>query len=163
VNIDALIFDLDGTLVCLPIDYEKLFDDFRKIMHVNDVRPFVDKISKLDSQTRHSIYIAWDQAEIAVARDSTVCSEGPMLYYQYESLPKALVTLQGRKAVALILERFHFSFDVIVTREDSLFRTDQLKLALTQLKVTDSNVLFVANTKGDEEAAKVVGCQFRRV
>jgi len=163
LSIEATIFDLDGTLVCLPIDYGSLFDTFRKIMNTNDVRPLVDKISKLDQQTRRNVYAAWDQAELAVAKDSTVCKEGSILYHEYSRKPKALVTLQGRKVVALILEHFHFSFDVTVTREDSLFRAEQLKLALAKLKAPEARILFVANTDGDAEAAKVVGCQFRRV
>jgi phosphoglycolate phosphatase-like HAD superfamily hydrolase len=163
LNVEATIFDLDGTLVCLPIDYDALFDTFRKIMNTNDVRPIVDKVSKLDSQTRLNVFAAWDEAELAVAKDSTVCKEGSILYHKYLKKPKALVTLQGRKAVAQILRCFHFSFDVVVTREDSLFRADQLKLAISKLKVAEANILFVGNTDGDSEAAKTVGCNFQMV
>ena len=74
--------------------------------------------------------------------------------------PKALVTLQGRNIVELIAKQLGFSFDVIVTREDTLFRTEQLQKAIIQLGVKSSNVLFVGNTEGDALAADRVGCHF---
>ncbi len=159
----AAIFDLDGTLVCLPIDYEKMFDEFKRIMHVNVVRPLVETLSRVDSHTRGEVFAAWDRAELAVARGSTVCTEGGMLYQQFKDKPKALVTLQGRDTVDIILECYDFKFDVIVTREDSLFRDEQLTLVLEKLKLPAPDVLFVGNADTDEAAAQKIGCQFHKV
>ncbi len=61
-----MVFDLDGTLVRLPIDYESLFEEFRRIMRVADVRPLVDTISRVDGRTRELVFGAWEKAELAV-------------------------------------------------------------------------------------------------
>ena len=50
-----------------------------------------------------------------------------------------------------------------MTREDSLFRVEQLTKAINLLEAEPKNVLFVGNTDGDATAAMSLGCQFMRV
>ncbi len=38
--IEAAIFDLDGTLVDIPIDYHMMLVEFKRILGVDEVRPF---------------------------------------------------------------------------------------------------------------------------
>jgi HAD superfamily hydrolase (TIGR01549 family) len=161
--IEAVIFDLDGTLVRLPIDYETLFNEFKRIMQVPEVRPIVDIISKLDGKTRQTIFEAWDRAEIAVEVNATINEEGMNAYRRFRDKRKVLVTLQGKAVVEEILKRHGLRFDFILTREDSLFRTKQLTKAINQLEADPRNVLFVGNTESDGAAAESVGCQFHRV
>jgi hypothetical protein len=51
----------------------------------------------------------------------------------------------------------------VVTREDSLDRTEQLKIAALKLGVSLRDILFIGNTESDSVAAKNVECQFLRV
>jgi HAD superfamily hydrolase (TIGR01549 family) len=161
--IEAVVFDLDGTLVRLPIDYRALFEEFKRIMHVNEVRPVVDTVSKTDEKTRAKVFAAWDKAELAVSGKITANEEGMKIYREIEETPKALVTLQGKAVVHAIEDHFGLNFDFVVTREDSLFRVDQLTKAINLLKAEPRNVLFVGNADGDAAAAKGLGCQFMRV
>jgi phosphoglycolate phosphatase-like HAD superfamily hydrolase len=55
------------------------------------------------------------------------------------------------------------SFKLVITREDSLDRVEQLKTALQRLGIDSQNALFVGNTEKDSAAAKDVRCQFMRV
>jgi HAD superfamily hydrolase (TIGR01549 family) len=159
----ATVFDLDGTLACLPINWEELFEELKKIMHVDVIRPLVDVVSRVDEKTRSEVFSTWDFAELAIFEKVTVCREGMKLYQETKGKPKALVTLQGKKVVEIIMERFGLSFDAIVTREDSLSRSQQLTIVSEKLKVPIKEVLFVGNADSDEAAAKKVGCQFLRV
>ena len=161
--IEAVVFDLDGTLVRLPIDYERLFEEFGKIMQMNEVRPIVDTVSRVDGETRVLVFKAWEKAELAVSANVTSNEEGMIILKTYAEKPKALVTLQGKAVVGLVLKQFGLAFDVVVTREDAIFRVDQLKKAISQLRADAKGVLFVGNTDGDEVAAAKVGCQFQRV
>jgi HAD superfamily hydrolase (TIGR01549 family) len=161
--IEAVIFDLDGTLVQLPINYEALFNEFRRIMQVPEVRPILDNISKLDGKTRETIFKAWDRAELAVEVNASSNEEGMSTYRRFRDKRKVLVTLQGKAVVEEIFKRYELKFDFIVTREDSLFRTIQLAKAISHLRAEPRNILFVGNAESDSDAAEKVGCQFQRV
>jgi HAD superfamily hydrolase (TIGR01549 family) len=161
--IEAVVFDLDGTLVNLPINYEELLGEFKEIMRVENVRPLVDTVSRVDDETRKRVFRAWDKAELAVSAKITVNEEGVKVYREYAEKSKALVTLQGRKAVDVIVGEFGLCFDVVVTREDSLSRSEQLLIAAEKLKVPAKDILFVGNADTDAAAAEKVGCQFLRV
>jgi phosphoglycolate phosphatase-like HAD superfamily hydrolase len=161
----AYVFDLDGTLFCLPINWEQLFTEFKRIMHADAIRPLVDTVSRLDDKTRREVFDTWDRAELAVFESVTPCGQGIKLYHEAEAKgkPKALVTLQGKRIVEVLTERFHLKFDAIVTREDSLFRADQLRKALEQLKTPAKETLFVGNAENDAAAAQKTGCMFQKV
>lgn len=161
--IDAVIFDLDGTLIDLPIDYSKLFEEFSKIMKTTIAHPITRAISKLDSHVKGEVFKVWDKAELAVLKNITPRTEGVTLYKQFSPKPKALVTMQGKAFVRNVLEPLDLRFDFIFTRENSLDRVKQLKLAAQKLHVQFQNVLFVGNTEDDKLAAEKVGCQYRGV
>jgi len=161
--IEAVIFDLDGTLIQLPIDYEKLFQRFRKIIKVSNLHPLADTVSKLDDKKRKEVFEVWDKAELAALAKMAINDEGIEIYKRFQQKPKALVTMQGKALVKAALERLELSFNAIFTREDSLSRVEQLKNAAQKLGTRIQNVLFVGNTENDFLAAKKVNCQFLRV
>jgi HAD superfamily hydrolase (TIGR01549 family) len=161
--IEAVIFDLDGTLIHLPIDYEKLFQEFKSIMHTGNVQPLTETISKLDKNTRQQVFRVWDKTELAAAANITINEQGIEIYKSFSQKPKALVTLQGKAVVKNIFAQLGLSFNVTVTREDSLNRAEQLEGAAEKLKTRFDSVLFVGNTENDSLAAAKVGCQFLRI
>jgi HAD superfamily hydrolase (TIGR01549 family) len=161
--IEAVVFDLDGTLVHLPIDYERLFEEFRRIMQVDDVHPLLEVVSKVDAATRGQVFKAWEKAERVASANLTVNQDGMKLYEEFAEKPKALVTMQGRTVVNAVLNRLGLAFDVTVTREDSLNRAEQLEVTVKKLGLLVENVVFVGNTDVDSAAAVKVGCQFLKV
>jgi phosphoglycolate phosphatase-like HAD superfamily hydrolase len=161
--IEAVIFDLDGTLVKLPINYEALFDEFKQIIRAPEVHPIVDTVARLDGKTKEMVFTEWERAELAVLGNVTANEEGMNIYRQFRGKRKALVTLQGKKVVKEIMKRHNLTFDFVLTREDSIFRAEQLTSAIGQLKAEPREVLFVGNTDFDAVAAERVGCPFQRV
>jgi len=161
--IEAVIFDLDGTLIHLPVDYGKLFAEFREIMHVDNVQPVTEVVSKLDKKMRQQVFREWDKAELAAAPNITINKKGMKTYKRFSPKPKALVTMQGEAVVKNILAHLELSFNFAVTREDSLNRAQQLENAAAKLKTQLVNTLFVGNTENDALAAEKVGCQFLRI
>jgi len=160
--IKAVIFDLDGTLIHLPIDYGRLFKEFSKIMKTEEVRPLTEKISRLNKKTRKRVFEIWDRFELEALRNFTVNREGIILYQRFSKIPKALVTMQGKNVVENINKRLGLSFNFTITREDSLERTKQLQNAAQMLEAQPQNILFVGDTDDDYLAAKKIGCQFLR-
>ena len=161
--IEAVIFDLDGTLIHLPIDYERLIQEFQKVAHAESFHPLLEAVSKLDEVTRGQVLKIWDKAEHAALAAMTINQEGMKLYSSWTKKPKALVTMQGKAVVTGILEKLGLTFDVILTREDSLNRTEQLKLATQKLDTRSENVMFIGNSENDALAAKQVMCLFQRI
>jgi HAD superfamily hydrolase (TIGR01549 family) len=162
--IEAAIFDLDGTLVDIPIDYHMMLVEFKRILGVDEVRPILVTLSKVtDAQKLRQIFDSWQEYESAVTDKITPCPHGIKLYQEHQNKPKALVTMQGKKTAETILAKFNLSFDTVVTREDSLSRTKQLQFAAKQLKVPLRRVLFVGDKAGDEAAAHKLHCQFIKV
>lgn len=161
--IKAVVFDLDGTLINLPIDYEGLFRRFSRILKTNDVRPLTKTVAGLDEKTRKKIFEVWDEEELALTGKITTKDEGVALYKKYAAMPKALVTMQGKALVQTVLKPLGLVFKLTITREDSLDRVEQLKMVIRKVKVNPENLLFVGNTDGDLLAAEEVECQFLRV
>lgn len=161
--IKAVIFDLDGTLIDLPLDYKKLLREFSKILKVSDARPLTKMVAGLDDATRKEIFRVWDQAELALTSKLKSKDEGMALYRKYRAKPKALVTMQGKALVETILDPLGLCFEFILTREDSLDRVEQLQKAIQKLKVGSGDVLFIGNTEGDLRATGDIKCRFLRV
>ncbi|HJW65683.1 MAG TPA: HAD-IA family hydrolase [Candidatus Bathyarchaeia archaeon] len=161
--IEAIIFDLDGTLIHLPIDYERLIQEFKKVASAESFHPLLEAVSKIDEVTRGQVFKIWDLAELAASAGMTVNQQGMRIYSFFATKPKALITMQGKALVNAILEKLGLTFDVILTREDSLNRAEQLKLAAQKLDASFGNVLFVGNSENDALAAKQVMCLFQSV
>ena len=161
--IEAVIFDLDGTLINLPVNYDKLFEEIENITKTDYVGPLTVAVSKLDGKTKKRVFKVWGQAELDALAEMTANNEGMAIYKKFSEKPKALVTMQGKTLVKAVLKRLKLSFNVVVTREDSLDRIEQLKHAAQRLRTRVDKILFVGNTQGDSSAARNVGCQFRKV
>jgi len=161
--IEAIVFDLDNTLVYLPIDYENLFQGFGKIMKTEDVRPLTKTIPKLDEETKKKIFEVWEKAELEAFKKIRENKNGMVVYRKFCEQSKALITLQGRTVTDAILKFTSLSFNAVVTREDSFDRIEQLEIALQKLDVKPSNVLFVGDSEGDISSARAVGCHFLKV
>lgn len=161
--IEAVIFDLDGTLVNLPIDYERLIQEFEKVTHRESFHPLLEAVSKLDEVARGRVFKIWDLAELAAFAGMTINQEGMKLYKLYVKNPKALVTMQGKPIINTIIEKLGIAFDVILTREDSLSRAEQLKIAAQKLNASFEDILFVGNSENDDLAARQVMCPFQKV
>jgi len=161
--IKVVIFDLDGTLIQLPINYPKMYAELKSIMKTDKVRPLLETVAKLDQKTKFQVFEVWEKAELEVVEKIIPNQEGMSLYQQNLDKPKALVTMQSKAVVNAVVERFKLHFSLILTREDSLSRAKQLLMATKKLKASFENVMFVGNADSDADAAKEMGCQFLRV
>jgi len=160
----AVIFDLDGTLLDLPIDYSTLYKRVSEILGVARIESLLKTVIQIeDKQVLRKIFDTWTSCELDIIDKITVHTEGMQLYNQNVKLPKALVTMQGKETVHNICKKFNLQFNTIFTREDSLMRAEQLKMAAIKLGFTLSDTLFIGNIDNDENAARTVNCQFIRV
>jgi phosphoglycolate phosphatase-like HAD superfamily hydrolase len=162
-----VVFDMDGTLISLPVEWDKVREELQRLTGTSlRFNPFF-----LDVQT-------------VVAKDPLLL--GPMMRtideYEARAVPEArledgaidvlsglsrkaelsLVTMQGRAACDMILERLGMGkfFASRFTREDSMDRTAQLRMALGSLGAKEAEALFVGDRINDLKAARAAGVRF---
>ncbi|MCR8454405.1 MAG: HAD family hydrolase [Crenarchaeota archaeon] len=155
-----LIFDLDGTLVKLPINYDELRRRLYK--EFGDEKVFTSIYSFLLSLTddeRVKAFEIIDEFELESIQNMYIDPKLNESFRIIEGVTKALVTLQGLKPASKVLEVLGLKdkFSIIVTREYSLNRTDQLMYVLEQAGVDKSRVVFIGDTENDHKASEAVG------
>jgi len=163
VTIKAAIFDLDGTLVNIPINYEALYEEFKKITGIQNIEPITKTVAKLNMALKGKVFEAWTAAEFAILPKMTTVPDGLKLYQQYEVKARGLVTMQGNKTVENLLKTLNLSFQAIVTREDSLDRTTQIRMVIEKLRLKPENVIVIGDRETDKTAAEKIGCKFKMV
>jgi HAD superfamily hydrolase (TIGR01549 family) len=160
----AVIFDLDGTLLDLPINYSVMYKKLSELTGMAEIKPLLKTVTQIKNpQSLKQVLDTWTNFESDIIDKITVHEEGMQLYRQYTKLPKALVTMQGKETVHKICQKFNLQFDIMFTRENSFNRTEQLKLAIPKLGFTPPDTLFIGNMDNDETAAKQIDCQFIKV
>ncbi len=161
---EAVIFDLDGTLVRLPVDWEGVKRDLRKLLLIDgDFSPLFETIDgwiaeKPESRSR--IFSLLDRYEEAAAKRSTLLvGVREVFVYLTERTKLALVTMQGSRACSHLLEKHRLArfFEFSLTREDALQRSVQLEIAMKRLSTGARATLFVGDRLNDVAAARGVG------
>jgi len=165
-NLELVIFDLDGTLVKIPIDYPKMYTQLRELLGLNaDVVRLkqVDELTKNDPDLRRRAFQILTAAEIEALPKLTVNPQTADFKERFKGLKKALVTLQGRETVNCILPRIPFKFDLVVTRENSLDRLEQIRHVIDTFRVRPEKVLVIGDRLNDKMCAEQAGCRFMKV
>jgi HAD superfamily hydrolase (TIGR01549 family) len=160
--IEAVVFDLDGTLVNIQIDYEKLHSKIEKQIGVK-IKGLTTTLQKLDREGREKAFEIWTKEEFEALPKMAVNERGMKIYKSYSGKPRVLVTMQGKQTVNVILKKLGLKFQFVITREDSLDRIEQIRAAIKKLKVDVEKVLMIGDRESDFTAAQKVGCQFLRV
>jgi len=135
------VFDLDGTIISLPVDWDKVRSDLRRLTSTSlDFNPFfldVQTIAAKDPALFAPMMRTIDDYESRAVPGAKL---EPGALEALSSLSRrarlSLVTMQGRSASSKILDQLKFGkfFESIITREDSMDRVTQLEMALKMLK-----------------------------
>jgi len=164
--IRGIIFDLDGTLVQLPIRYDYLHNELKKLLRTDDeLIPLISSIVNL-ARNGNMIEEAFEiicREEIQSVNDMTITSDAEELltYLKTKNYLLGLVTLQCKTATEQILAKMGISnlFNSILTRDDSYDRPDQIKKTLHRLDLSPSETIMIGDRLNDVESAQNLGCQ----
>ncbi len=160
----AYIFDLDGTLVTIPVDWGKVREEVGKIagsrLEEGPIFQRIEELLSVHPSIRQTVFNMID-AEEARALPGAAAVQGAveLVGLMEKSSPLGLVTMQGLAACDKVLGRFRLSdlFDAQVTREDSLDRAVQLRLALETLGAEPRETLFTGDRMNDVVCGKKAG------
>ncbi|RLI05828.1 hypothetical protein DRO26_01095 [Candidatus Bathyarchaeota archaeon] len=161
--VKAVIFDLDGTLVHLPIQYEKLYLKLQEMTKTSKIDSIAETVIKLDEENQKNFFKFWTKIELEAVPKLVINKEGMELYRKFSEKRLALITMQSRIVVREILKKLNLSFETIITREDSLNRVKQIELALKKLGIEPKDALVVGDRENDRISSEKVGCNFLMV
>ncbi|MCD6483695.1 MAG: HAD-IA family hydrolase [Candidatus Odinarchaeota archaeon] len=160
MGIDGIFFDLDGTLVDLSVDWNKIKDKLAKrgLMKRSDsLIMALHKAKNTNSELFEELNKFIEQYEIEFARKITPRPELITLLKEIKkhNIKLGVVSKQSKDVITLALERLNILefFDVIVGREDETLRNKQLSLALDKTKVPAKNALLIGDALTDATTA----------
>jgi len=164
--IKGIIFDLDGTLVHLPIRYEIIFEKLRNLFDTKDeFKPLIPTILTKANNDMNLVQQAFDlicDEETIAANNFEVIENAIEIldHFKNENFSLGLVTMQCKKAAKLILDSMNISnyFSCILTRDDSYERTIQIKKSVEFLSLSPQEIVVIGDRIHDINSAKQIGC-----
>ena len=164
--IKGIIFDLDGTLVRLPIRYEIIFEKLQNLFDTQDeFKPLIPTILEKANNNIELLQQAFDficEEETLAANNFKVIDGAIDIlnYFKKRNYSLILVTMQCMKAAKLVLDKMQISelFYSIITRDDSNQRLTQIKKSVEILSLSPDKVMVIGDRIHDVKSAKQVGC-----
>ena len=162
----CIIFDLDGTLVKLPIRYELIQKKLKELFNTeSDLSPLIPSIIKQANGNQDLIDTAFELLcdEELIASECLEEIEGSQELID-DILSKnytiSLVTMQCKKVAEIILKKINLSekFSSVITRDDSTDRFTQIKKTYELLHFVSSDVIMIGDRVHDIDSAKKAGC-----
>ena len=164
--IKGIIFDLDGTLIKLPINYDILQSNLKFFFNTSEnLKPLIPTIIELSKNDQNKIKNAFSlicKEEILASKNFKVMNEAVevLKFLKSKNLILCLVTMQCRTALKEILYKMNISdlFDFMISRDENYDRFEQIKNSLKHISLNSSEVLVVGDRIHDVESAKKAGC-----
>ena len=163
--IKGIIFDLDGTLVLLPIRYEIIFEKLQNLFDTKDeFKPLIPTIlekANNDIELQQAFDLLCEEETLAANNFKVIDGAIDILnYFKKRNYSLSLVTMQCMKAAKLVLDKMQISelFSSIITRDDSNQRPTQIKKSVEILSLSPDQVMVIGDRIHDIKSAKQVGC-----
>jgi len=164
--IKGIIFDLDGTLVRLPIRYEIIFKKLQNLFDTQDkFKPLIPTIIEKANNDTKLIQEAFDlicEEEVLAANNFQVIDGAIDVLddFKNRNFSISLITMQCTKAAKLVLDKMQIYdfFLSITTRDHSHHRPTQIKKSVEMLSLSPDKVIVIGDRIHDVKSAKQVGC-----
>jgi HAD superfamily hydrolase (TIGR01549 family) len=164
--IKGIVFDLDGTLIQLLIDYQKIQKNLKEFFNIsNELKPLIPTIIKLSKNDQNKIKTSFDlicKEEILASDNFKTMNNAleTLNFLKSKNLSLCLVTMQCKDALEKILQKLQIPdlFDSIISRDESFDRQKQIELSLKNIVLKPSEVLVIGDRIHDIESAKKIGC-----
>ena len=163
----TFIFDLDGTLVTLPINYDELRMEMKKFFNVD--YDFFRIIQTAVSLSKDDKNILEEAFEIICEKENDAIkgikindhAKDVLQLVKSKGCNMALVTLQCRKAAEKILEIMEVKdlFSHIITRDESYDRFEQIMKIINDMSISGDNTTMIGDRLNDVECSLRAGCK----
>ena len=164
--IKGIIFDLDGTLIQLSINYDVIQNNLKQFFSTSkNLKPLIPTIIELSKNDQNKIKIAFNlicKEEISASKNFKIMDEtvDVLKFLKSKNLILCLVTMQCRTALKEILYKMNILdlFDFVISRDENYDRFEQIQNSLKQSSLHSSEVLVIGDRIHDVESAKKAGC-----
>jgi len=170
---DAIVYDLDGTLVDLAVDWDAVADDVIGTYAANAlVAPTDDLWSLLDAAAEYGVHAAVEATiashERAGARESTRLPLAERLIADVTDRPVGICSLNCEDACHVAIETHGLAaaIDAVVGRDTvSTHKPDPQSLlaAIDALDAAPEEALFIGDSASDRVTAERAGVSFLSV
>ena len=163
----CLIFDLDGTLIRLPIRYEILQKNLKNFFHTEEnLSPLIPSIINQAKNNQNVIDDAFKIVcnEELIAIESLEEIEGlhdVIKYVTSKNYTISLVTMQCKRSLDIILKKLNLAekFSSILTRDDYPDRFLQIQKTYESLNLIPSDVTMIGDRLHDINSANQANCK----
>ena len=164
--IKGVIFDLDGTLIQLPINYDVIQKNLKEFFNISEnLKPLIPTIIELSKNDQNKIKTAFSlicKEEILASKNFKIMNEAVevLKFLKSKNLILCLVTMQCRAALNEILYKMNILdlFDFVISRDENYDRFEQIQNSLDNISLNSSEVLVIGDRIHDVESAKKAGC-----
>ena len=160
----AYVFDFDGTLFHLPVDWRAVRRDIAAIvgptMGDRTILRALAYASRRDRALYARLLAAVDERELPAAESAEPIEGALNVVDSIAGKAKlGMVTMQGRAACGRVLRRFGVfgKLGVLVTREDSVDRREQILMACRALGASPGETLFAGDKRSDLTSGREAG------
>jgi len=155
----AVIFDLDGTLINSFYDWDLIRDK----IGVSNL-PILTYMNNLKGPFKLKAFKVLESFEFKATTKARLRKgiKEILETISKANLKKAIVTNNTRKNVLYLFKKWKLSFDVIVTRDDGVWKPSAkpLELAVRRMHLKKNEVIFVGDSNPDLLASKKAGIEF---
>ncbi len=156
-----VVFDLDGTLIELPIDYQSLKNKLTDEIKI-EFQNIFPTVRTLDVKSKRQAFAIIDQYEYEAMKKMKT-REGSIEIInklKAKGIVVSIVTMQGPVAKEIVKAmKLDGSIDSIVTREDSLDRKEQISMILKKHAIMAKDSIVIGDKEADYIAASALGCK----
>jgi HAD superfamily hydrolase (TIGR01549 family) len=164
--IKGVIFDLDGTLIQLPINYDVIQKNLKEFFNISEnLKPLIPTIIELSKNDQNKIKTAFSlicKEEILASKNFEIMNGAVEIlkFLKSKNLILCLVTMQCRAALNEILYKMNILdlFDFVISRDENYDRFEQIQNSLNNISLNSSEVLVIGDRIHDVESAKKAGC-----
>ena len=164
--IKGVIFDLDGTLIQLPINYDIIQKNLKEFFNISEnLKPLIPTIIELSKNDQNKINAAFNlicEEEFLALKNFKIMDDAVevLKFLKSKNLILCLVTMQCRSVLKEILYKMNILdlFDFIISRDENYDRFEQIQTSLKHTFLNSSEVLVIGDRIHDVESAKKSGC-----